>query len=283
MLRIDGEQLARQRVRLGIDGFGAEEFRPHVVQLQPAAHVGLVDEPQHRRPVLVGHQQPQTRAAQHLLDCEPPAGLVGLEVQQFGDVGQFAGVGTDCGADVVAHRECELRQRRADVLDALEFLGGVVAGDAGGLLGVLGVGGCLAVAFDLGEHFGGLGEQFLAQVPELVGGVGNVDVVGGEQVFVGGTTALDLLGLGLGGSHLGLQRGDVRAGAADLRVERIRLGLGQIQLRVTSSYSFSSWSMVPSSVAIWVGHCASRTWSVNARTMGASTRSMMPRSEDSEA
>ena len=103
------------------------------------------------------------------------------------------------------------------MFDALEFLGGVVAGDAGGLLGVLGVGGRLAVAFDLGEHFGGLGEQFLAQVPELVGGVGNVDVVGGEQVFVGGTTALDLLGLGLGGSHLGLQRGDVRAGAAAAR------------------------------------------------------------------
>jgi hypothetical protein len=41
--------------------------------------------------------------------------------------------------------------------------------------------------------------------------------VGGEQVFVGGTTALDLLGLGLGGSHLGLQRADVRAGAAAAR------------------------------------------------------------------
>ena len=125
--------------------------------------------------------------------------------------------------------------------------------------------------------------QFLAQVPELVGGVGNVDVVGGEQVFVGGAAALDLLGFGLGGGDLGLQRGDVGAGAADLRVERIRFGLGQIQDRVTSSYSFSSWSMVPSRVAIWVGHCASRTWSVNARTIGASTRSMMPRSVDSEA
>ncbi len=53
--------------------------------------------------------------------------------------------------------------------------------------------------------------------------------MGGEQVFVGGTTALDLLGLGLGGSQLRLQRGDVRAGSADLRVQRIRLGLGQIQ------------------------------------------------------
>ncbi len=180
-------------------------------------------------PVLVGHQQPQARAAQHLLDREPPAGLVGLEVQQFGDVGQLGGVGTDGGADVVAHREGELGQRGADVLDALEFLGGVVAGDAGGLLRVLGVGGRLAVAFDLGEQFGGLGEQFLAQVPELVGGVGDLDVLGGEQVLVGGATALHLLGLGLGGGHLRLQRGDVRAGSADLRVERIRFGLGQIQ------------------------------------------------------
>ena len=59
--------------------------------------------------------------------------------------------------------------------------------------------------------------------------------------------------------------------------------LARFRLRVTSSYSFSSWSMVPSSVAIWAGHCASRTWSVKARTIGASTRSMMPRSEDSEA
>jgi hypothetical protein len=55
VVRVDGEQLARQRVRLGIDGIGAEELRPDVVQLQPAAHVGLVDEPQHRRPVLIGH------------------------------------------------------------------------------------------------------------------------------------------------------------------------------------------------------------------------------------
>jgi hypothetical protein len=109
MLRIDGEQLARQRVRLRLDGFGAEESRPHVVQLQPAAHVGLVDEPQHGRPVLIVHQQPQASAPQHLLDCEPPAGLVGLEVQQFGDVRQVARSGTDFGADVVAHGECELR------------------------------------------------------------------------------------------------------------------------------------------------------------------------------
>jgi hypothetical protein len=58
---------------------------------------------------------------------------------------------------------------------------------------------------------------------------GNVDVVGVEQVLVGGATALDLLGLGLGGGHLRLQRGDVGAGTADLRVERIRFGLGQIQ------------------------------------------------------
>ena len=229
MLRVDGEQLARQRVRLGLDGFGAEELRPHVVQLQPAPHVGLVDEPQHRSPVLVGHQQPQARTAQHLLDREPPAGLVGLQVHQFGDVGQLGGVGTDCGADVFAHGECELRQRRADVLDALEFLGGGVAGDAGGLLGVLGVGGRLPVAFDLGEQLGGLREQFLAQVPELVGGVRDLHVLGGQQVLVGGATALYLLGLGLGGGHLRLQRADVRAGPADLRVERIRFGLGQIQ------------------------------------------------------
>ncbi len=226
---VDGEQLARQRVRLGIDGFSTEELRPYVVQLQPAAHVGVVDEAQHLRPVLVGYQQPQARAAQHLLDGESPAGLVGLQVQQFGDVGQLGGVGADGGADVVAHREGELRQRRADVFDAFEFLGGVVAGEAGGLLRVFGVGGCLAVAFDLGEQFGGLGEQFLAQVPELVGGVGDLDVLGGEQVFVGGATALHLLGLGFGGGHLRLKWGDVRAGSADLRVERIRFGLGQIQ------------------------------------------------------
>jgi hypothetical protein len=78
---------------------------------------------------------------------------------------------------VVAHRECELRQCRADVLDAFEFLGGVVAGDASGLLRVLGVGGRFPVAFDLGEQFGSLGEQFLAQVPELVGGVGDLDIL----------------------------------------------------------------------------------------------------------
>jgi len=115
------------------------------------------------------------------------------------------------------------------VLDALEFLGGVVAGDARGLLRVFGVGGRLPVAFDLGEQFGGLGEQFVAQVPELVGGVGNLDVLGGQQVLVGGAPTGDLLGLGLGGGDLGLQRGEVGAGAADLGVERIRLGLGQIQ------------------------------------------------------
>ena len=62
------------------------------------------------------------------------------------------------------------------MLDAFEFLGGVVAGDTGGLLGVLGVGGGLAVAFDFGEQLGGVGEQFLAEVPEFVGGVGNFDV-----------------------------------------------------------------------------------------------------------
>ena len=200
-----------------------------MVQLQPAAHVGLVDEPQHLLPVLVGHQQPQPGPAQHLLHGGAPAGLVGLQVEQLGDVGQLGGVDFDGRADVVAHRDGELRQCRADVLDALEFLGGVVARDAGRLLGVLGVGGRLAVAFDLGEQFGGLGEQFLAEVPELVGGVGDVDVLGGEQVLVGGASALHLLGLGLGGGHLRLQRGDVGAGSADLRVERIRFGLGQIQ------------------------------------------------------
>ena len=189
MRRVDGEQLARQRVRLGLDGLGAEELRPDVVQLQAAAHVGLVDEPQHLVPVLVGHQESQARAAQHLLHGCAPAGLVGLEVQKFGDVGEFGGVGADGGADVVAHREGELGQRRADVLDALEFLGGVVAGDAGGLLRVLGVGGRLPVAFDLGEQLGGLGEQFLAEVPELVGGVRDLDVLGGEQVLVGGAAA----------------------------------------------------------------------------------------------
>ena len=179
--------------------------------------------------MLVGDQQSQARAAQYLLDGESPAGLVGLEVQQFGDVGQLGGVGTDCGADMVAHREGELRQRGADVLDALEFLGRIVSGNARGLLRVLRVGGRLAVAFDLGQQLGGLGEQFFAQVPEFVGGVRDLDVVSGEQVFVGGATALDLFGLGPGGRHLGLQRRDVRTGPADLGVERIRFGFGQIQ------------------------------------------------------
>jgi hypothetical protein len=114
----------------------------------------------------------------------------------------------------------------------LEFLGGVVAGDARGLLGVLGVGGRLPVAFDLGEQLGGLGEQFFAEVPELVGGVRDLDALGGEQVVVGGAPALYLLSFGLGGVQLRLQRGDVRAGSADLGVERIRFGLGQIQASV---------------------------------------------------
>jgi hypothetical protein len=104
------------------------------------------------------------------------------------------------------------------VFDALELLGGV-AGDAGGLLRVLGVGRRLPVAFDLGEQLGGLCEQFLTQVPELVGGLRDVDVLGGEQVLVGGAATRHLLGLGLGGGHLGLQRSDARAGSADLRVE----------------------------------------------------------------
>ena len=59
--------------------------------------------------------------------------------------------------------------------------------------------------------------------------------------------------------------------------------LARFSARVTSSSSLSSWSIAVSSSAIWAGHCATRTWSVNARTIGASTRSMMPRSEDSEA
>lgn len=130
---------------------------------------------------------------------------------------------------MVAHRERELRQRRTDVFDALELLGDIVAGDAGSLLRVLGVGGCLSVSFDLGEQFGGLREQFLAKVPELVCGVGYFDTLGGQHVLVGRSAALHLLGLGLGGGDLRLQRSDVRAGTADLRVERIRLGLGQIE------------------------------------------------------
>ena len=95
-----------------MDRFGTEQFRADVMQLQPAAHVGVVDEPQHLLPVLVGNKQPLTRAAQHLLDGESPAGLVGLQVQQFGDIRQLGGVGTDFGADVIAHRECELREVR---------------------------------------------------------------------------------------------------------------------------------------------------------------------------
>ena len=63
-----------------------------------------------------------------------------------------------------------------------------------------------------------MGEQFFAEVAEFVGGVGDFNVLGGEQVFVGGATAGDLLGFGFGGGDLGLQRGDVDAGFDDLGV-----------------------------------------------------------------
>ena len=86
MRRVDHEQLARQRVRLGV---AAARRCADVMQLQPAAHVRLVDEPQHRRVVPVGHQQPQAHSAQHLLHGDAPAALLGPQVQQLGDVGQL--------------------------------------------------------------------------------------------------------------------------------------------------------------------------------------------------
>ena len=117
------------------------------------------------------------------------------------------------------------------MLDAAQFLGGVVAGHARDLLRVLGVGGRLAATVELGQQLGGLSAEFLTQVPELVGGVGDVQVLRGEQRFVGGAAPRDLLGLRLGARHLRLQRTDAGTRSADLRVERITFGLGEIELR----------------------------------------------------
>ena len=55
--RVDQEQLARQRIRFRFHCLRADERAAHVMQLQPAAHVGLVDESQHRCVVVVGDQQ----------------------------------------------------------------------------------------------------------------------------------------------------------------------------------------------------------------------------------
>ena len=147
-----------------------------MVQLQPSAHVRLVHEPQYRRIVAVGDQQPQANAAEHLLHRDAPSALLGPQVHQLRDVGQLARLDTHCGADVFAHRDRELRQGRADVLDAAQLLCGVVTGDPCSLLGVLGVGGRLAPAVEFGEQFGGLAGEFLTQIPELVGGIRDVHV-----------------------------------------------------------------------------------------------------------
>ena len=133
--------------------------------------------------------------------------------------GSWLGSTPDCGADVFAHRDRELRQGRADVLDPAEFLCGVVTGDPCGLLRVLGVGGRLAAAVEFGEQFGGLTGEFVTQIPELVGGLRDVQVLRGEQGFVGGAPARHLLGLRLGARHLRLQRPDARTRPADLCVE----------------------------------------------------------------
>ena len=229
MGRVDDEKLARQRVRLQRRGLGTQRPDPHVMQRQPSPHVGLVDEPQHRRPVLVGHQQPQPHAAQHLFHRDPPAGLIGAQVHQLGHIRQGRRVDPEGRADLVAHREGELGQRRTDLLDAAQLLGGLVAGHAGGLLGVLGVGRGLPVALHPGQQLGSLGEQLLAQVPELLRAAGHLQPLSEDEILVGAAPPRYLLGLGLGGGHLGLQRSDARARTADLGVDRIRLGLGQIQ------------------------------------------------------
>ena len=201
-----------------------------MVQLQPSAHVRLVDEPQHRRVVAVGDQQPQADAAEHLLHRDAPSALLRPQVHQLRDVGQLARVDTHCGADVFAHRDRELRQCRADVLDAAQLLCGVVTGDPRGLLRVLGVGGRLAPAVEFGEQFGGLAGEFVTQIPELVGGIRDVQALRGDQRLVGGASPRHLLGLRLGARHLRLQRPDARARPADLCVERIPFGLGEIEL-----------------------------------------------------
>src|SRR3546814_2323007 len=52
----------------------------------------------------------------------------------------------------------------------------------------------------------------------------------GDHLLVAGVAPGDLLGLRLGGGHLRLERTDIGARTADLGVERITLGLGQIEL-----------------------------------------------------
>ena len=129
-----------------------------------------------------------------------------------------------------AHGDGELGKRRPDVFDAFEFLGRVIAGHPGGLLGVLGIGGGLPSAVELDSQTGGLFGQLLTQIPELVRGLGHLDTVRADHLRVGGVPAGDLLGLRLGGRDLGLQRTDAGAGPADLRVEGVALGLGEIEL-----------------------------------------------------
>ena len=202
MGRVDDEELARQRVRFQRRGLGAQRPDPHVMQRQPSPHVGLVDEPQHRRPVFVGHQQPQADPAQHLLHRDAPAGLVGAQVHQLGYIRQSRRVDPDGRADLVAHRQRELRQCRTDLLDAAQLLRGVVARDAGGLLGVLGVGRGLPVAFHPGQQLGGLGEQLLTQIPELLGAAGHLQPLREDEVLVGAAPTRHLFGLGLGGGDL---------------------------------------------------------------------------------
>src|SRR3546814_2406803 len=54
----------------------------------------------------------QTCALPIFLDRGAPAVLLGTQVHQLGDIGQRGGVDTHCSADVFAHGDRELRQRR---------------------------------------------------------------------------------------------------------------------------------------------------------------------------
>ena len=116
------------------------------------------------------------------------------------------------------------------MFDAAQLPCRIVSRDAGDLLRVLGVGGRLPAAVERRQQFGGRRAEFLTQIPELVCGVGHVQTLPGDHRLIGGAAPGDLFGLRLGGCHLRLQRTDARTRAADLGVERISLGLGEIEL-----------------------------------------------------
>ena len=74
-----------------------------MVELNPPAHVVLVDELEGSRKVIVRHQESQPGVTQDLLDGQSPPLFVGVEFHHLGDVAQFALVDLQAVGDGAAH------------------------------------------------------------------------------------------------------------------------------------------------------------------------------------